>query len=132
MNSIKLLLLTSFLISFSVNAETALTKENILGSWTVNFEANNPKGSGVNMGAAIDSTWTFKSDGGLTSTSVDHDPNTRMKNFTATLKFRIEDGKLIKQVAPGRSKEESCSAIEMDGANLLLKCKFLYYSLTKK
>jgi len=68
----------------------------------------------------------------LTSSSVDSDPYTRVSNFSATLKYRVEKGKLIKQVAPGRSTEDSCAVIEMNGSDLLLKCRFRYYSLAKK
>jgi len=134
MNFIKALLFSSFIISLSANAETALTKKDILGNWTVNFEANDPKGSSGAVGSfSVERTWSFKSNGVLTSTVIDHHPNARNQStIAASLKYRIEDGKLIMQIAPGRSKEDSCSAIKMDGADLLLKCRFLYYSLTKK
>lgn len=134
MNFIKVILLSGFFIPLFVNAETALTEKDILGNWTVNFEANDAKGASGSVGSsAVSRTWTFKSDGVLTSTIKDNHPNARNQSkIAASLKYRIEDGKLIMQVAPGRSKEDVCSALEMEGADLLLKCRFLYYSLTKK
>ena len=97
---------------FTANGETALKQNHILGKWNVNWEANNPRGEGANLGSDIETTWTFNSDGSMTSSSVDFDPNTRVKNFSATLKYRIDDGKLIKKVAPGRSTEDSCATVE--------------------
>lgn len=132
MNFIKIVFFTIFFIPFSANAETTIDQNNLLGNWTVNWESNNSSGEGANKGTAIDTTWTFTPNGSLTSRSIDYDPNSRMKNFTATLKYRVEDGKLIKQVAPGRSTEDSCSAFKMEGSDLILKCRFRYYSLTRK
>ncbi len=98
----------------------------------MNWEANNPTGEGASIISSIDTTWAFDADGLMTSSSVDSDPYTRVSSFSATLNYRVEEGKLIKQVAPGRSTEDSCTAVEMNGADLLLKCRFRYYSLTKK
>jgi hypothetical protein len=132
MKFIKLIIITSLMVPFTANAETALNQSDILGSWNLNWEANNPTGEGANSGSNFETTWSFKSDGSMTSSSINFDPDTRVKNFSATLKYRIEDGKLIKQVAPGRSTEDSCAAVEMNGSDLLLKCRFRYFSLTKK
>ncbi|MBT7107740.1 MAG: hypothetical protein HN942_01645 [Methylococcales bacterium] len=132
MKFIKLIIFTSLIVPFTANAETALTQSDILGGWNVNWEANNPRGEGANTGSAMETNWSFKADGSMTSSSIDFDPNARVKTFAATLKYRVEEGKLIKQVAPGRSTEDSCVAVEMNGSDLLLKCRFRYYSLTKK
>ncbi|MBT3507164.1 MAG: hypothetical protein HOO12_02335 [Methylococcales bacterium] len=132
MNFIKIFFFTLFFTPFAANAATAIDQSLLLGDWTVNWEANNSSGQAANKGSAIETTWTFTPNGTLASRSIDYDPNTRMRDFAATLKYRVEDGKLIKQVAPGRSTEDSCSAFKMEGANLILKCRFRYYSLTKK
>jgi len=126
------LIIIGLIFPFTANAETALKQNHILGKWNVNWVANTPRGEGANLGSDIETTWTFNSDGSMTSSSVDFDPNTRVKNFSATLKYRIDDGKLIKQVAPGRSTEDSCATVEKNGSDLLIKCRFRYYSLTKK
>lgn len=132
MQFLKIIIITSLIIPLTVNAETTLNQNDILGKWNVNWEANNSRGEGANLGSDIETTWAFSADGSMMSSSVDYDPNARVQNFSATLKYRVENGKLIKQVAPGRSTEDSCSTVEKSGPDLLLKCRFRYYSLTKK
>jgi hypothetical protein len=132
MKFIKLIIITSLIFPFTANAEATLNQSDILGSWKVNWEANNPTGEGASIISSIDTTWAFDADGSMTSSSVDSDPYTRVSNFSATLNYRVEEGKLIKQIAPGRSTEDSCAVVEMNGSDLLLKCRFRYYSLTKK
>lgn len=132
MKFIKLIIITILIIPFTANADTALNQSDILGGWNVNWEANNPKGDGAIILSAIKTTWVFNADGLMTNSSVNSNPGAVVSNFSATLKYRIEEGKLIKQVAPGRSTEDSCTVVEMNGSDLLLKCRFRYYSLTKK
>jgi hypothetical protein len=50
----------------------------------------------------------------------------------ATLNYSIEEGKLLKQAAPGRSKMETCVAIEKENNKMVLKCQTLYFFMTKK
>ena len=64
--------------------------------------------------------------------SQDSDAHARTENLRATLNYSIEDGKLNKQAAPGRSKMESCVAVEKEGNKMLLHCQSLYFFMTKK
>lgn len=113
----------------AANADVALTKEDILGRWKIDAESFHRDGSG---GKALDTAWVFNEDGTMVGTSADADAHASIKNFSATLKYSIENGALKKQVSPGRDKYETCTAIEKDGAKMVLKCKSVYFFMTKQ
>ena len=116
------------LFAFNANAEVPLTESDILGSWQIEKESINRDGSGSK---ALNTVWTFNNDGTMVGESIDSQRHARVEKFRIVLKYRIENGKLIKQV-PGRSKEETCIAEEKDDSNMLLKCKNIYFFMTKK
>ena len=115
-------------LAFSANAETALTEADIIGVWSIDAESNHLDGSG---GKKLETTWTFNKDGTMIGESTDSQRNARVGKFRITVKYRIEDGKLIKQVSPGRSKEETCVAIEKETPKMTLKCRTNYFFMSK-
>jgi hypothetical protein len=48
------------------------------------------------------------------------------------IKYSVENGVIKKQVTPGREKYEDCSVLEMEGSNMILKCKGLFFFMTRK
>ena len=56
----------------------------------------------------------------------------RVESLRAILNYSLEDGKLLKQAAPGRSKIETCVAIEKENNRMVLKCQAIYFFMTKK
>lgn len=116
-------------LSFSANAEIPLTESDILGSWSVDKESINRDGSNSKE---LDTVWTFNNDGTMLGVSIDSQRHARVGKFRALLNYRIENGKLIRQASPGRSREETCIAEEKEGSKMLLKCNNIYFFMTKK
>lgn len=114
-------------LAFTANAEILL-KDNseILGKW--NLYAESPKLDGEKKALSIE--WDFKSDGMLNTKSID--TFGRTKTFEVALKYSVEDGAIKKQATPGREKYESCKVVEKSGSDMILKCTYLYFFLTKK
>lgn len=128
---LKLTLLAIFLsFSFSTQAEIKLTQSDILGTWEIDGEAKTLDKSLAKK--KVNTTWTFNKDGTLIGESEDNEAHTRMGKFRASLKYRMEDGKIIRQSQPGRSKEETCTGEQKEGKQLVLKCKYTYIFMTKK
>lgn len=125
----KIVMAAFMVLAFSAQAEIPLTQQDILGSWSVDKESINRDGSAYKE---LATTWEFKNDGTMIGISIDSQKHARVGKFRAVLKYRIEDGKLIKQASPGRSKEETCIAIERDGPKMVLKCRNIYFFMTKK
>jgi len=121
------LLLLSF--SFAANADVDLTEADILGSWKIDAESLH---SDARDAKELDTVWTFKNDGTMEGVSSDSQAHARVGEFRATINYRIENGKMIKQAAPGRSRNETCVAIEKDGPKMVLKCSSVYFFMTKK
>jgi len=120
--------LCATLAAFSANAETIKLEDNskILGKWQINAEA-----------AALDkekkelnATWEFQKDGTLET--IAEDTRGRTKAMHISIKYSVEDGVIKKQSAPGREKYEDCAVVEMEGKDMILKCKYLYYFMTRK
>lgn len=108
-----------------VRAEVKLTSAaDIIGTWEVTAEAIKYDGEKK----ALNTTWTFK-DGGILDT-VAKDPRT--ETIRVPLKYTVEDGAIVKQSVPGREKFESCVVLRKDTNTMDIKCKFLYFFLTKK
>jgi len=125
----KLLIMSLMLFSFASVADVALTQADLLGTWQIDKESLQSDGS---KSRNLNSTWTFKNDGTMEGISQDSDAHARTENLRATLNYSIEDGKLNKQAAPGRSKMESCVAVEKEGNKMVLHCQSLYFFMTKK
>lgn len=124
--------LCAFLLISSFNSYAAikLSESDILGTWII--EGESKKLDGKLLTKTLNTTWTFNKDGTLIGESEDNQAHTRMEKFRAVLKYRLEDGKIIRQSAPGRSKEETCTAERKDDDKMVLKCRFTYFHMTKK
>lgn len=110
-------------------AEIPLTQADLLGTWQIEKESVNADGSG---GRSMNTTWTFKNDGTMEGISQENDAHARVDQLKAVLNYTVEDGKLKKQAAPGRSKMETCAAAAKDGNKMVLKCQSIYFFMTKK
>ena len=116
-------------LSFSAAAEVQLSQADLLGTWQIDKESVNSDGSNAR---GLNTTWEFKQDGTMEGTSQESDAHARINQLRAVLNYSVEDGKLIKQAAPGRSKKETCVAIEKEGNKMVLKCQSIYFFMTKK
>ncbi|GAW85781.1 conserved hypothetical protein [Bathymodiolus platifrons methanotrophic gill symbiont] len=76
----------------------------------------------------VQNKWNFRDNGFLTSTA--YDP--RLDGIKAVnVKYSVEDGVIKKQIQPGREKIESCKVVKLEGDNMTLHCKYLYYLLKR-
>lgn len=125
----KLSILVLMLLSFSASAEVKLTQADLLGTWRIDKESASADGSNAR---SSNTTWTIKQDGTIEGLTHESDSHARVDNLRAVLNYSIEDGKLVKQAAPGRSKMETCEAIERNGGQMVLKCQTVYYFMTKQ
>lgn len=125
----KLSVLVLMLVSFSAAAEIKLTQADVLGTWQIDKESANSDGSNAR---SSNTTWTIKQDGTIEGLTHESDSHARIDNLKAVLNYSIQDGKLVKQAAPGRSKMEACEAIEKSGNQMVLKCQTVYFFMTKK
>jgi hypothetical protein len=117
------------LVSASAFADVPLNQSDILGTWQIDKESLQSDGS---KSRSLNSTWTFKSDGTIEGISQESDAHARVESLRAILNYSLEDGKLLKQAAPGRSKVETCIAIEKENNRMVLKCQAIYFFMTKK
>jgi hypothetical protein len=124
-----ILIFPLMLLSFSSVAEIALTQADLLGTWQIDKESVQSDGS---KSRNLNSTWTFKNDGTMEGISQDSDAHARAETLRATLNYSMEDGKLVKQAAPGRSKMETCTAVEKEANKMVLHCQSLYFFMSKK
>ncbi len=125
----KLSLFALLLASFSVWAEIPLTQADLVGTWQIEKESTNKDGS---QGRTTNTIWNVKNDGTIEGVTQDSDAHARVNSTKAVLNYSIENGKLIKQAAPGRSKMETCEAIEKNGNQMVLKCQTVYFFMSKK
>ncbi len=129
MRSILLFVPALMLFSFAAVAEVPLSQADILGTWQIDKESLQSDGS---KSRSLNSTWTFKNDGTMDGVSQDSDAHARMETLRASLNYSMEDGKIVKQAAPGRSKMETCTAVEKENDKMVLKCQAIYFFMTKK
>ncbi|MDD2760457.1 MAG: hypothetical protein PHH11_09205 [Methylomonas sp.] len=116
-------------LSFSAAAQVQLTQADLLGTWQIDKESVSADGSNAR---GLNTTWSFRPDGTIEGTSEESDAHARINQLRAVLNYSVENGKLIKQAAPGRSKMETCEAIEKEGNKMVLKCQSIYFFMTKK
>lgn len=118
-------------LTFSVSAiaEVKLTEADLLGAWQVDSESINADGSNAK---ALSTVWTFQKDGRMEGYSTDSNQHARISELRSSLQYSLEDGKIVKQVSPGRSKMETCIAVAKEGAKMTLQCNRLYFFMTKK
>jgi hypothetical protein len=125
--------LTSTLIflamTFAAHAEVKLTESDILGTWQIDSESANSDGSHARQ---VNSTWTFLKDGTMEGVTIDSDVNARSPEMRASVKYTVEDGKISKQSMPGRSKLETCTAVEKTDTKMTLECNSMYVFMRKK
>lgn len=117
-------------IAFTANADVALSKADLLGVWQVEKESMNSNGSNAKT---MDTEWNFRDDGTMEGISSESgDKHARINQVRAVLNYSVDNGNLIKQAAPGRSKMETCTAVEKSGQKMVLKCQAVYIFLNKK
>lgn len=126
-NCMKFLPLIMLCFVSSVNADVSL-KDNseIVGKWTLTAESLKIDGEKK----SVTSSWEFKTDGTLISIATDS--LGRTKEMTVAVKYIVEDGLIKKQVSPGREKYESCSVVQKEASDMILRCTNLFLFLTKK
>jgi len=120
------------LLVFSFSAysdEIQLSESDILGTWQIDKESVNRDGSDAR---GLNTQWTFRNDGTMEGVSQESDAHARIDSLRAVLNYSVENGKLIKQAAPGRSKMETCVAVEKEGNKMVLQCRSVYFFMTKK
>ncbi len=110
---------------FSVSAQAAediKLKDNseIVGKWNLYAEAIALHKEKVELF----SEWEFTKDGTIHTRS--NDRFGRTKTIKIDLKYAVENGVIMKQKTPGRSKMESCRVLELDRSKLTMKCTFVY------
>lgn len=115
--------------SFSVLADVQLTKADLIGTWQIDKESVSADGSNARTS---NTTWIFKEDGTLEGITQESDAHARLDSVRAVLNYSIDNGKLVKQAAPGRSKMETCVAAEKEANKMVLKCSSVYFFMTKK
>jgi hypothetical protein len=123
-------LIALLLASFTATADVPLTRADLMGSWQIDKESMHVDG---NNAKAINTVWTFREDGTMEGVSDEtSDSHARINQLRAVLNYSVDNGKLVKQAAPGRSKMETCTAIEKVDAKMVLKCQSVYFFMTKK
>lgn len=115
--------------AFAAQAEIKLTQADLIGTWQIDAEAISLDGRGRKE---LNSTWTFKQDGTMEGLSADTNQHARLSQFRASLNYSVVDGKIEKQVSPGRSKMQTCAAIEKTGKTMVLECDSIFFFMTKK
>jgi hypothetical protein len=125
----KLPLFVLLFSSFSAVAGVQLSQADLVGTWQIDKESSNSDGS---KARSTNTTWNIKNDGTIEGVTQDSDSHARVESTRAVLNYSIENGKLVKQAAPGRSKMEACEAVEKNGNQMVLKCTNIYFFMTKK
>ena len=120
-------LLAVFLFSASAYGEVNLKDSSeIIGDWKLYAEAAKLDGEKKE----VNIEWNFKKDGVLQTKATD--TRGRTQAFQVALKYSVEDGAIKKQSSPGREKYEMCRVIEKSDSDMILKCKYLFFFLSKK
>jgi hypothetical protein len=123
---LEILLLSASFFALTASADVVLKDESeILGKWKVTAEA--AKLDGEKKKVIVE--WEFAPGGVLKTISTDS--NGRTNEMHISIQYKVEDGVIKKQVSPGREKFENCKVVEKNGSDMILKCPFLFYFLTK-
>jgi len=126
--TITLLALVGVLFSASANAEKTIPLEDnsiILGKWSLYAET----AALHKAKKMVQNEWHFRDNGVLTS--IAFDPRLDGKK-AVDVKYSVADGVIKKQIQPGRDKYENCKVVKLDGDDMTLHCRFLYYLLKRK
>lgn len=129
MQFIKLSACALLFFTFTANADVQLTQADLIGSWQIDKESVDREGT---KSRSLNTIWTFREDGTMEGKSQESDVHARIDQLRAVLNYSVEDGKLVKQAAPGRSRMETCTAIEKENDKMILKCQSTYFFMTKK
>ena len=121
-----LLSVAAIFFALSAHADVVLKDESeILGKWQVTAEA--AKLDGEKKKVIVE--WEFQTGGVLQTIATD--AGGRTNEMHIPVKYSVENGVIKKQVSPGREKFEDCKVIEKNDKDMILKCPFLYFFLTK-
>lgn len=129
MQFIKFSAFAFLLLTFTANADVQLTQADLIGSWQIDKESIDREGT---KSRSLNTVWTFRENGTMEGKSQESDAHARIDQLRAVLNYSVEDGKLVKQAAPGRSRMETCAAIEKENDKMILKCPSNYFFMTKK
>jgi hypothetical protein len=122
----RMLPVVAVFFALSANADVILKDESeILGKWKLTAES--AKLDGERKKVIVQ--WEFK-EGGVLET-IATDAGGRTNEMHIPIKYSVENGIIKKQVSPGREKFEDCKVVEKQGDEMILKCPFLYFFLTK-
>ncbi len=125
---IKLLTLALTLFTPLAYAEKTIPLEDnsvILGEWKIYAET----AALHKEKKMVQNEWNFRDNGILTS--IAFDPRLDGKK-AVDVKYSVEDGVIKKQIQPGREKYESCKVVKLEGDDMILHCRFLYYLMQRK
>ncbi|MCF7970536.1 MAG: hypothetical protein K9L22_05140 [Methylococcaceae bacterium] len=125
---IKLLPLAALLFTASVHAEKTIQLEDnaqIIGNWEIYAET----AALHKEKKQVKNTWQFGDDGILSAIAFDPRLNA---DAAVKVKYLIENGAIKKQIQPGREQYETCKVIKLEGDDMTLHCKYLYYLLKRK
>ena len=121
---LKQALLAGVVLLFSISAHAEVFLEDnsqILGKWKQYAEAASLHKEKVELF----SVWDFRKDGIIHTESEDRFGRT--KTLKIDLKYSVENGKVMKQKSPGRSKMDTCSIVKLEGSEMIMKCPFVYF-----
>ncbi|BCG64369.1 MAG: hypothetical protein methR_P2142 [Methyloprofundus sp.] len=124
---ITLLALATMLFTSTANAKKYIELEDnsqILGKWKLYAET----AALHKTKKMVQNEWIFRDNGILTS--VAFDPRLDGKK-SINVTYKVEDGVIKKQVQPGRDKVENCKVVKLEGDDMILHCRFLYYLLRR-
>ena len=122
-----LLSLFAVLMACSAHAEVKLDDNaKILGKWKVNAESLGLEKNKKNLNVS----WEFLKDGTLATKG--EDTLGRTSEMDINIKYFVENGVIRKQTTPGREKYETCTVIEMEHSEMILKCTNLYLFMSRK
>ena len=115
------------LFACSAHADVKLEDNSkLLGKWRVNAES-----LGLDKEKkAINVSWDFHNNGILST--ISEDSLGRTSEMDIDIKYSVENGVIKKQSAPGREKYELCSVIELEGVHMTVRCKGIYFFMTRK
>ncbi len=125
---IKLLPLAALLFTASVHAEKTIQLEDnskILGNWDLYAET----AALHKEKKQVENTWEFRDDGVLSATAFDRRLDAQA---SVKVKYLVVNGAIKKQMQPGREKYETCKVVKLEGNDMTLHCKYLYYLLKRK
>lgn len=116
-----LIVAVTLLFAATANAKIELEDNSkLLGKWNLYAEAASLHKEKVELF----SVWDFRKDGIIHTESEDRFGRT--KTLVIDLKYSVENGNVMKQKNPGRSKMDTCSVVKMEGSEMIMKCPFVY------